>query len=140
MLKSDYVEAKPIAPLPVRVSHKLELLAALRQRARSIVIEDQELARPFVRLLRARQLLSWAVDELPTDTDWISRTYGTDIEAQWYMGRYVLPGNVQRVILKPKRVSQETDETDDAAQPRCLTGANGRVCGLWVHSRTQCSP
>jgi hypothetical protein len=113
MLKNDYVEAKPIAPLPVRVSHKSELLAALRQRARSIVIEDQELARPFVRLLRTREL-SWMAGELPTDTmlDWISRTYKTDIKAQWYMGRYVLPGNVQKVILKPKRVSQDNDETD----------------------------
>jgi hypothetical protein len=125
MLKSHYVEAgpsKPIAPLPVRVSRKSELVAALRQRARSIVIEDQELARPFVRLLRSRELLSWAVGELPTDTmpDWISRAYGTDIEAQWYMGRYVLPGNVQKVILKPKRVSQETDETDVDAAGRLL--------------------
>jgi hypothetical protein len=111
MLKSDYAEPKPIAPLPVRVSRKSELVAALRQRARSIVIEDQELAHPFVRLLRTRELLSCAVGELPTDTmtDWISRTCLTDIEGQWYMGRYVLPGNVQKVILKPKRVSQETD-------------------------------
>ena len=25
-----------------------------------------------------------------------------DIEAHWHIGHYVLPGNVQKVILKPK--------------------------------------
>jgi hypothetical protein len=105
MMKSDYVEpgpSKPTPPLPVRVSRKSELIAALRQRARSIVIEDQELARPFVRLLRARELRSWRAD---TGLDSIGTSYGTEIEAQWYMARYVLPGNVQKVILKPRQVS-----------------------------------
>jgi hypothetical protein len=32
----------------------------------------------------------------------IGRCYSADIEAHWYIGRYVLPGNVQKVILKPK--------------------------------------
>ncbi len=32
----------------------------------------------------------------------IRRSYGADVEAHWYIGRYVLPGNVQKVILKPK--------------------------------------
>jgi hypothetical protein len=26
-----------------------------------------------------------------------------NIEAHWYMGRYVLPGNLEKVILKPKQ-------------------------------------
>ena len=33
----------------------------------------------------------------------IIRSYGTDIEAQWDVGKYVLPGNVEKVILKPKQ-------------------------------------
>ena len=32
----------------------------------------------------------------------IRRCYGFDIETHWYIGRYVLPGNVQKVILKSK--------------------------------------
>jgi hypothetical protein len=32
----------------------------------------------------------------------IRRCYSADIEAHWYIGRHVLPGNVQKVILKPK--------------------------------------
>jgi hypothetical protein len=32
----------------------------------------------------------------------IVRSYGANIEAHWHVGRYVLPGNVQKVILKPK--------------------------------------
>lgn len=32
----------------------------------------------------------------------IRRHYGADIEAHWYIGRYVLPGNIEKVILKPK--------------------------------------
>ena len=128
MMKSDYVEpgpSKPTPPLPVRVSRKSELIAALRRRARSIVIEDQELARPFVRLLRARELRSWPAD---TRSDSIVPSCGTDIEAQWYMARYVLPGNVEKVILKPKQVSQETDRTD-MMRHQGLTGARRIVRG-----------
>ena len=33
---------------------------------------------------------------------------GADIEACWYIGQYVLPGNVQRVILKPKALPLRT--------------------------------
>jgi len=32
----------------------------------------------------------------------IDQSYGANVEAHWYVGRYVLPGNVQKVILKPK--------------------------------------
>ena len=62
MLESDYIHAalpKPPPPIPVRVFLRSQLTAALRQHARPIVIEDQELARPFARLLRARQLRCW---------------------------------------------------------------------------------
>jgi hypothetical protein len=38
----------------------------------------------------------------------IRRYYGVDIEAHWYIGRYVLPGNVEKVILKPKAPSPRT--------------------------------
>jgi hypothetical protein len=71
---------------------------------RPIVIEDQELARPFARLLRARGSRMWALGGVVADSMSyaIRRSYGADIEAHWYIGRYVLPGNVQKVILKPK--------------------------------------
>src|SRR3984893_5194597 len=71
MLESDYIHAappKPPPPIPVRVSRRSQLTAALRQHARPIVIEDQELARPFARLLRARQLRLWALGEFIADT------------------------------------------------------------------------
>jgi hypothetical protein len=81
-------------------------MAALRQHVRPIVIEDQELARPFARLLRARELRLWALGSLVADSMSypIRRSYDADIEAHWYIGRYVLPGNVQKVILKPRPV------------------------------------
>ena len=106
-LERDYVHAdppKPLPPIPVRVSHRSQLMAALRQHARPIVIEDQELARQFARLLRVRELQLRALGEFIADTmsHAIDRCYGANIEAHWYVGRYVLPGNVQKVILKPK--------------------------------------
>ena len=48
MLERDYTNAepaKPPPPIPVRVSRKSQLMAALRQNARPIVIEDHDLAR-----------------------------------------------------------------------------------------------
>src|SRR6266478_5624363 len=57
LLESEYTHTdppKPLLPMPMRVSRRSQLTAALRQHARPIVIEDQELAGPFVRLLRAR--------------------------------------------------------------------------------------
>jgi hypothetical protein len=102
-----YIHADPpksLPPIPVRVSRRSQLTAALRQHARPIVIEDQELAGPFVRLLRARQLRLWGLGEFVANTMscGIDQCYGANVEAHWYVGRYVLPGNVQKVILKPK--------------------------------------
>jgi hypothetical protein len=34
----------------------------------------------------------------------VRQYYGAEIEERWYIGRYVLPGNAQRVILKPKAI------------------------------------
>jgi hypothetical protein len=107
VLEHDYIHADPpksLPPIPVRVSRRSQLTAALRQHARSIVIEDQELAGSFVRLLRARQLRLWGLGEFVANTMscGIDQSYGADVEANWYVGRYVLPGNVQKVILKPK--------------------------------------
>ena len=107
LLESDYIHTdppKPPPPMPIRVSHRSQLTAALRQHARPIIIEDQELARPFARLLRVRELGLQALGEFIADTmsHAIGRPYGANIEAHWYLGRYVLPGNVQKVILKPK--------------------------------------
>ena len=48
----SYVQAEPpqtLPPVPVRVSRKSQLMAALRQHARPIVIEDPYLGRPFSR-------------------------------------------------------------------------------------------
>ena len=110
MLESDYIHAaspKPPPPIPVGVSRRSQLTAALRQHARPIVIEDQELAAPFARLLRARELPSLGSSKFVADAmcSAIGRSYGVNIEAHWYMGRYVLPGNVEKVILKPKQRS-----------------------------------
>lgn len=107
MLQSSYIHAEPPKPppaVPVRVSLKSQLMAALRQNARPIVIENQDLARPFARLLRARELRLWAFGALVADTMSFAmkRSLGADVEAHWYIGRYVLPGNVEKVILKPK--------------------------------------
>jgi hypothetical protein len=107
LLESDYVHAeppKPPPPIPVRVSRRSQLMTALRQHERPIVIEDQDLARPFVRLLRTRDMklrpLGALVAEMMSYT--IRRCYGSDIENDWYIGGYILPGNVQKVILKSK--------------------------------------
>jgi hypothetical protein len=107
LLERDYIHTdppKPLPPMPVRVSRRSQLTAALRQHARPIIIEDQELARPFARLFRARELQLWALGQFVADTmsHAVGRSYGANIEAHWYVGRYVLPGNVQKVILKPK--------------------------------------
>jgi hypothetical protein len=106
-LESDYIHAeapKPLPPSAVRVSRRSQLMAALRQNKHPIVIEDQDLAQPFVRLLRARDVkprpLGAFVAEIASYA--IRRSYGSDIEAHWYIGGYVLPGNVQKVILKSK--------------------------------------
>ena len=109
MLESDYTHAelpKPPPQVPVRVFRRSQLTAALRQKVRPIVIEDPDLARPFARLLRARALPLKALGGLVAETMSyaLKRYCGADIEAHWYIGQYVLPGNVQKVILKPKAV------------------------------------
>jgi hypothetical protein len=58
LFERDYSNAdlrKSLPPIPVRVSRRSQLIAALRQNERPIVIEDQRLAGPFVRLLRVRE-------------------------------------------------------------------------------------
>ena len=105
MFENDYVQTqvyKPPPPSPVRVSSRSQLLEALRQRTRPIVIEDQELARLFARFLGVPDLRQ-ASGEFPRMSDAIARLYGAQIQAEWHIGRYVLPGNVQKVILKPKQ-------------------------------------
>jgi hypothetical protein len=79
-------------------------MAALRQNKHPIVIEDQDLAQPFVRLLRTRDMKTVAARAIVAEiaSYAIRRSYGSDIEAHWYIGGYVLPGNVQKVILKSK--------------------------------------
>jgi hypothetical protein len=73
-------------------------------KARPIIIEDPDLALPFTRMLRARELRLRTVGGLVAEamSYAISRYYGADIESRWYIGQYVLPGNVPRVILKPR--------------------------------------
>jgi hypothetical protein len=107
MLETDYAHAespKPAPEVPVRVFLKSQLMAALRQHARPIIIEDPDLALPFTRMLRARELRLRAVGGLVAEamSYAISRHYNANVEAHWYIGQYVLPGNVQRIILKPK--------------------------------------
>ena len=107
MLESDYTHAdssKPAPEVPVRVFLKSQLMAALRQHSRPIIIEDLDLALPFIRMLRARELRLRAVGGLVAEamSYAINRYYSAHVEAHWYIGQYVLPGNVQRIILKPK--------------------------------------
>jgi hypothetical protein len=104
MLDSDYAHAEvPKAPpeMPVRVILNSQLIAALRQHARPIVIEDQVLARPFVRLLRARDSRLGTVGALLAEriSHAINRYYGADIEAHWYIGQLRPAG--QRVGSAP---------------------------------------
>ena len=102
---SEYIQAEPPKeppPEPVRVCRRSQLLAALRHSDRPIIIEDPELARPFTCLLRVRKmrLLGGVVTDLMAYG--LRQYYGADIEDRWCIGGYVLPGNAQRVILKPK--------------------------------------
>jgi hypothetical protein len=75
---------------------------AARQQEHPIVIEDQDLARHFVRLLRTRDMklrpLGTFVAEIASYA--IRRSYGSDIENDWYIGGYVLPGNVPESDLQ----------------------------------------
>src|SRR5947209_11166204 len=102
-----YIHADPpksLPPIPVRVSRRSQLTAALHQNVRPIVIEDQELAGPFVRLLRARRLRLWGLGEFVANTMscGIDQSYGANVEAHSGVGWYALPGNGQTPILKPK--------------------------------------
>ena len=100
MLESDYTLAespKRVLELPLRVFNESQLIAALRQHSRPIIIEDPDLALPFIRMFRAR---------LPAVG--IRRYHSAEVEAHWHIGQYVLPGNVHRVILKPKALPLPT--------------------------------
>jgi hypothetical protein len=106
LLEHDYIHADPpksLPTIPVRVSRRSQLTAALRQRERPIVIEDQRLAGPFVRLLRVRELGRLGEFVANTMSCGIDQSYGANVERHWHLGRYILPGNVQKVILKPKQ-------------------------------------
>src|SRR3954447_1065342 len=113
MLESDYTHAespKPSPEVPVRVFLKSQLMAALRQHSRPIIIEDPDLALPFTRILRARELRLRAVGGVVAEavSYAIRRSCRADIEAHWYIGQYVLPGNLRRIILKPKALPLRT--------------------------------
>ena len=124
MLESDYTHAvlpKPPPEVPVRVFLKSQLMAAFRQHSRPIIIEDPGLALPFTRMLRARELCLKSVGGFVAEamSYAISRHYSADVEAHWYIGQYVLPGNVQRIILKPKVLRLRTLGSDlSAHSPR----------------------
>jgi hypothetical protein len=91
LLETDYVHAEPPKrppPLAVRVSRGSQLRAALRQHESPIVIEDQDLAQPFVRLLRARDMKLRPVAAVLAEmmSYAIRRCYGSDSENEWYIG------------------------------------------------------
>jgi hypothetical protein len=130
VLMIEYTQAEqPKDPPPeaVRVCRRSQLLAALGQNNRPIIIEDPELARPFARLLRVRKMR--LVGGLVTDAMAyaLRQYYGTDIEDRWCIGGYVLPGNAQRVILKPK--ANLVDLADDQAEDDALLPL-GTLTGL----------
>jgi hypothetical protein len=119
MIEYTQVEQpKDPPPEAVRVCRRSQLLVALRQNNRPIIIENPELARPFTRLLRVRKMR--LVGGLVTDAMAyaLRQYYGTDIEDRWCIGGYVLPGNAQRVILKPK--ANLVDLADDQAEGDAL--------------------
>ena len=122
MLERDYTNvepAKPPPPIPVRVSRKSQLMAALRQNARPIVIEDHDLARPFARLLRARELRLWAFGALVADTMSfaMSRSYGADIEFA--------------LVHRPLRAAGQRAEGDPQAEGAALrAGSSGALAVL----------
>jgi hypothetical protein len=119
MIEYTQVEQpKDPPPEAVRVCRRSQLLVALRQNNRPIIIENPELARPFTRLLRVRKMR--LVGGLVTDAMAyaLRQYYGTDIEDRWCIGGYVLPGNAQRVILKPK--ANLVDLADDQAEDDAL--------------------
>ena len=110
---------KPPPPIPVRVSRKSQLMAALRQNARPIVIEDHDLARPFARLLRARELRLWAFGGLVADTMSfaMSRSYGADIEFA--------------LVHRPLRAAGQRAEGDPQAEGASLrAGSTGALAIL----------
>jgi hypothetical protein len=117
VLMIEYTQAEqPKDPPPeaVRVCRRSQLLSALGQDNRPIIIEDPDLARPFTRLLRMRKmrLLGGLVTDAMAYT--LRQCYGADIEDRWCISGYVLPGNAQRVILKPK--ANLVDLADDPAE------------------------
>jgi hypothetical protein len=121
VLMIKYTQAEqPKDPPPeaVRVCRRSQLLAALRQNSRPIIIEDPELARPFTRLLRVRKMRLVGAFVTDAMAYALRQYYGTDIEDRWCIGGYVLPGNTQRVILKPK--SNLVDLADDPVERGCL--------------------
>jgi hypothetical protein len=127
LLETDYVHAeppKPPPPVPMRVSRRSQLRVALRQHERPIVIDDQDLAQAFVRLLRARDMklrpLGAFVVETMSYT--IRRCYGSDIDNDWYIGGYVLPGNIHKVILKSKTLPPYLPDMKPSAPTGCLGG------------------
>ena len=122
MLEREYTNvepAKPPPPIPVRVSRKSQLMAALQQNARPIVIEDHDLAGPFARLLRARELRLWAFGGLVADTMSfaMSRSYGADIEFA--------------LVHRPLRAAGQRAEGDPQAEGTALrAGSSGALAVL----------
>ena len=140
-MPTGYVQAeppKPAPPVPVRVSRRSQLMAALRQNKHPIVIEDQDLAQPFVRLLRTRDMKTAAARAIVAEiaSYAIRRSYGSDIEAHWHIGGYVLPGNVDPQIegaptLRPP--GHETISSRNALATRL-------VAAMLCRGRSPCSP
>jgi hypothetical protein len=119
MIEYTQVEQpKDPPPEAVRVCRRSQLLVALRQNNRPIIIENPELARPFTRLLRVRKMRLVGVLVTDAMAYALRQYYGTDIEDRWCIGGYVLPGNAQRVILKPK--ANLVDLADDQAEGDAL--------------------
>jgi hypothetical protein len=112
MLESDYVNVeppKPPPPVPVRVSRKSHLIAALRQNVRPIVIEDQELARPFAAWYGPGSHACGRSAPL-SQTRCPTRLGGPVAPTSRRIGTSADMSNVQKVILKPKplRYTSET--------------------------------
>ena len=53
----------------------------------------------------------------------IRRCYGSNIENDWYIGGYILPGNVQKVILKSKALPTLRSTGREAARAHHNAGS-----------------
>ena len=100
MLESDYTHAKSPKPPGGAGTYISQVATDGSPSARRAAHHHRgpDLALPFTRMLRARELRLRTVGGLVAEpmSYAIRRHYSADVEEHWYFGQYVLPGNMQR--------------------------------------------